>query len=296
VVSITKKKKLGEDTIDEIKEVQFKWLNIQLDLASEFHLPILLHQRGGFSDCIGILEKHIAKHKNTVIIVNCFNGSIEELKTCLALCDNVYFIITGLICSDDRGSQLREVVKSIPIDRLLLASDAPHLNPYNMPRPYPKRNEPGFLGHVLVLMAEILDIHFEKLAIQTTMNARKVYGLPTLLYDGVTTKGDIIISEIQKEEDARFKKGSTSTKSTVPKPNTLDLQEDQHVFILTKEDDTKVAFVVNTKEKSIMEKQQAQKSVTDLLDLAQTIELKPVEPNTNVMKGLEVVYSNVILK
>jgi len=68
------------------------------------------------------------------------------------------------------------------------------------------------------------------------------------------------------------------------------------VFVLTKEDATKVAFIVTTKEKAIMEKQSAQKSNTELLELAQTIELKVVEPNTNVTKGEEVVYSNVIDK
>jgi len=282
--------------LDDIKEAQYNWLNIQLDLAVEFHLPVLIHQRGGFLDCIGILEKHIAKHKDTVFIINCFNGSVEELKTYLGLCENVYIVITGLICSDDRGSHLRDVVKAIPIDRLLIASDAPHLNPYNMPRPYPRRNEPGFLGHVLVFVAECLGIHYEKLAIQTTMNSRKAYGLPSIIYDGTTTKGDIIISEIQKEEDALFKKAATAATPTPPKPNILTIQGDQHVFVLTKDDATKVAFIVSTKEKAIMEKQSAQKSNTELLELAQTIELKVVEPNTNVTKGEEVVYSNVIDK
>jgi len=129
---------------------------------------------------------------------------------------------------------------------------------------------------------------FEKLAIQTTLNARRAFGLPLTLYSGATTEGEILSVEVQKLEDAVLKKQGKKAKPTI-----LNLEENQHIFVLTKEDNTKVAFIVDQKEKSIMEKQQSQKTVTELLDLAKTIELKLVSNNTNVMKGEEVVYTNV---
>lgn len=103
---------------------------------------------------MSILKQHLSEHPEAVILVNCFSGTSSELEDYLALSRNLYIIITGLIASDDRGSHLREAIKSIPSDRLvsyspyvpnfqLLASDAPHLTPFNMPKPWPRRNEPG---------------------------------------------------------------------------------------------------------------------------------------------------------
>jgi len=229
------------------------------------------------------------------LIVNCFNGSQSELEEFLGLGKNVYIVITGLVCSDDRGSHLRDILKLIPSDKLLLASDAPHLTPFNMPRPYPRRNEPGFTTHLLVFVSEILGLDFEKVATITTRNARKVFGFPEPYYFGVTTKSEILSLEIQKEEDSKFKKPTKGSKEAKEvKPKILKLEEDQHIFSLKKDDNTEVAFIVTAKEKSIMEKQQSQKKTAEeLLNLANTIELKQVESNTIVQRGEETVYSNV---
>jgi len=123
-------------------------------------------------------------------------------------------VITGLICSDDRGSHLRDIVKSIPLESLLLASDAPHLTPYNMVRPFPRRNEPAFLGHTLVCVSECLGIPFMEVAKKTTENSRKAFGIPSVLYDGTLPSGprDVIFAEFQKDEDTRFKMASAKKK------------------------------------------------------------------------------------
>jgi hypothetical protein len=223
--------------------------------------------------------------------VNCFDGSKSVLEEFLGLGKNIYIVITGLICSDDRGSHLRDIIKLIPLDKLLIASDSPHLTPYNMPRPYPRRNEPGFTSHLLVFIAEVLGIDFEKLSLQTTQNARKVFGLPELFYSGITTKAEILTQEIQKEEDNKFKK---PPKVKEVKPNIIKLEGDQHVFSLKKEDETEVAWIVSTKEKQIMEKQLSQKkSNEEIISLASTIELKEIGSNSLVQRGEETVYSNV---
>jgi len=125
-----------------------------------------------------------------------------------------------------------------------------------MPRPYPRRNEPGFTPHLLVFLAEILSIDYEKLAFQVTLNARKVFGIAEPFYFGVTTKGEILSIEIQKDEDNKFKK---QPKGKEVKPTIIKLEGDQHVFTIKKDDKTEVAWIVTTKEKQIMEKQQSQK-------------------------------------
>ncbi len=137
---------------------------------------------------------------------------IQDLKAYLDL--GFYIAITGFLCNDARGVELREVVKLIPIDKLvcvpplarprgpnapcacaqrcpprgscvqLIGSDAPHLIPFTMPKPYPRDNEPAYLPHVLVTLAECLGLSLHEVARATTANARRAFGLPTLPYDG----------------------------------------------------------------------------------------------------------------
>jgi hypothetical protein len=66
----------------------------------------------------------------------------------------------------------------------LIGSDAPHLIPFTMPKPYPRDNEPAYLPHVLVTLAECLGLSLHEVARATTANARRAFGLPTLPYDG----------------------------------------------------------------------------------------------------------------
>jgi len=203
--------------------------------------------------------------------------------------EGVFIVITGLICSDDRGAHLRDVVKNIPINNLLLATDAPHLTPYNMSRPYPRRNEPAFLPHTLVCVSECLGLPFEEVARITTQNSRKAFGMPSLLYDGNVPPGprEIMLAEFQKDEDNRFKLATTTKKA---KPKKLAINPEQTVFVLTDENGKKIGFVVNQKESVIMQKQEKAKTPKELLDLAAVMELQRVEANTQVTKGEEVVF------
>jgi len=74
----------------------------------------------------------------------------------------------------------------------------------------------------------------------------------------------------------------------------IKLEEDQHIFSLKKEDNTQIAWIVSTKEKQIMEKQQnLKKTIDEMVNLATTIELKEVTANAIVQRGEETVYSNV---
>jgi len=291
--------KVKEETLATAKEFQEKWLTIHLDIATEHKLPIFIHQRGGFDLCLKILKEHLKKCPDLEIVVNCFSGTVEELKEFMTLKEKgVYIVITGLIGSDDRGSHLRDVVKNIPLDRLLIASDAPHLTPYNMTRPYPRRNEPAFLPHTLVFVSECLGQSFLHVAKATTENARRAFKMPVTLYDGTVPPGarEIVFSEFQKDEDVKFKVGGAGAEKKKAPPKKLVLGKEQTAFILTGEDGKKFAYIVSTKEHAIMTKQEkGGKTVKELTELAVVMELQKVAENTVVMKeegSEEVVFSN----
>lgn len=80
----------------------------------------------------------------------------------------MYIGITGLVCNEDRGGALQKLVPRIPLDRLVLGSDAPYLTPFNMKRPFPAKNEPQFMGHILVKIAQLLERDEREVAEITT--------------------------------------------------------------------------------------------------------------------------------
>ena len=81
-------------------------------------------------------------------VAHCFTGGLEEARAYLDL--DLYIGITGWICDERRGQHLREVVRHIPADRLLIETDAPYLLPRDLkPMPQSRRNEPMYLPHIL---------------------------------------------------------------------------------------------------------------------------------------------------
>ncbi|CAF4971165.1 unnamed protein product, partial [Rotaria socialis] len=80
------------------------------------------------------------QHENFHGVIHCFtNGTLDVLQKYLAL--NLYIGITGWVCDDRRGKDLAKLIPHIPLDRLLIETDAPFLLPRNMPRPWPSQNE-----------------------------------------------------------------------------------------------------------------------------------------------------------
>ena len=122
----------------------------QLQIAADNGKPLFLHQRDAHDDFIAMMKNFDGKLGPAV--VHCFTGERRELFDYL---DRDWHIgITGWLCDERRGAHLRELVKHIPANRLMIETDAPYLLPRTL-RPLPKdrRNEPAFLAHIVEELA-----------------------------------------------------------------------------------------------------------------------------------------------
>lgn len=147
----------------------------QAALAAELRMPFFLHQRDAHDNFMGILREHRDALGN--VVVHCFTGSAEELADYLDA--DLHIGITGWICDERRGSHLHDLVGMIPLDRLMIETDAPYLLPRDLkPPPRSRRNEPAFLPHVLRALAGHLNKSPAEIAASTTATARAFYRLP----------------------------------------------------------------------------------------------------------------------
>lgn len=154
------------------RDVQRKYFEAQIELACETGLPLFLHERDAFDDFHTILESYRNEIKNGV--VHCFTGKKHELEKYLEL--DCYIGITGWICDERRGRHLIDLVKMIPLDRLMIETDAPFLLPRNLEdKPRDGRNEPKFLVHILDELAYHLNMDMEDLAVQTYRNTKRFF-------------------------------------------------------------------------------------------------------------------------
>ncbi|CAF0975736.1 unnamed protein product [Rotaria sordida] len=147
----------------------------QLQLACEFNLPLFLHERSASIDMLSILQNY-SQHENFHGVIHCHtNPSLDILQQYLSL--NLYIGITGWVCDERRGKDLAKLIPNIPLDRLLIETDAPFLLPRNMPRPWPNHNEPSYLPYVVKKLAECYSISTDEIAKHTTENAKKLFNL-----------------------------------------------------------------------------------------------------------------------
>ena len=157
------------------RDAQRRAFAAQLELAAEVRKPVFLHQRDAHDEFVAMLEPMRASLAGGV--AHCFTGGRSELDACLAL--DLHIGITGWVCDERRGADLRAAVPLIPLDRLLIETDAPYLLPRDLdPKPRNRRNEPQFLTHVLERVAALKGESAEAIAKATTANAERLFGLP----------------------------------------------------------------------------------------------------------------------
>ena len=156
------------------RDAQRQAFRRQLELAAEIGKPVFLHQRDAHADFVDILGP--IRDRLAGGVAHCFTGGRKELRAYLDL--GLYVGVTGWVCDDRRGTALREAVPDIPLDRLLIETDAPYLLPRDLgAKPRNRRNEPAFLPHVLEKVAALRREDVAAVAAATTANAERLFGL-----------------------------------------------------------------------------------------------------------------------
>ena len=172
-------KAIGECGLDfnrnfSTPENQLKVFKEQLILAEKLNLPVFLHQREAFEPWFDCLTPYL--DKLPAVISHCFTGSKQELLQCVDA--GIYIGITGWICDDKRGRELQSIVEHIPLDKLLIETDAPYLTPKGIrPRPKSSRNEPAYLPYVVQKIAECYQVDIDAIASHSTNNAKRAFGI-----------------------------------------------------------------------------------------------------------------------
>lgn len=172
-------KAIGETGLDfnrnySSKKAQILAFEQQLELAVECQLPVYLHQR----DAHEIFLPMIAAYRSQLpgAVAHCFTGRQKELEDYLNL--DMHIGITGWICDERRGYHLHDLIKQIPLNRLMLETDAPYLLPRGTEIPKKtKRNEPAFLRYVLSRVAQCLEMTEEDVSQATTNTAVEFFKL-----------------------------------------------------------------------------------------------------------------------
>ena len=172
-------KAIGECGLDfnrnfSAPEQQKKVFAEQVSLAAKLAMPLFLHQRDAFEPWFDILKPYL--DKVPAMVSHCFTGTKAELEQCLA--SDMYIGITGWLCDERRGQALRDIVSLIPLDRLLIETDAPYLTPRTIrPKPKSSRNEPSYLPYVVQEIASITGHSVDDIIAHTSENARRVFTL-----------------------------------------------------------------------------------------------------------------------
>ena len=160
---------IGEIGLDyhwmtEPKEVQQDRFRKQLELAKRVGKPVVIHTRDAMEDTVNILKEY----PEIDGVIHCYPGSLETAKV---LVDRFYLGIGGTLTFKNAKKTV-EVVRDIPLDRIVIETDCPYLTP----EPFRgKRNEPIYVEHVAQKIAEIKEISVEEVTKTTTENAKKLY-------------------------------------------------------------------------------------------------------------------------
>jgi TatD DNase family protein len=146
----------------------------QLDIAVKVQKPVFLHQRDAHDDFVGMLGERIEEIVGGV--AHCFTGGPDEMNEYLEM--GLYIGITGWLCDERRGHDLQEAISELPLDRLLLETDAPYLMPRDLPEKLPaRRNEPCVLPHVLETVAGLMGRDIDEVARAATSNTERLFNI-----------------------------------------------------------------------------------------------------------------------
>lgn len=145
------------------KDKQIEVFEYQLALAEEFNLPVIVHSREATQDTLDCIKKYKVKGS-----LHCFNGSLEIAKEYIKL--GFYFGVNGVITF--KNSKINEVIKEIPLNRILLETDTPYLTP----EPFRKySNEPKYILVIAEYLANLYHISLEEVMTITEENISNLF-------------------------------------------------------------------------------------------------------------------------
>lgn len=151
------------------REIQRYWFMRQLQTAAEAGMPVIIHSRDAAQDTLEVMQEHCDWENGGVI--HCFSYSPEIAKIYL---EKGFFLGIGGVVTFKNARKLKDVVQMAPLEQLVLETDCPYLTPV----PYRgKRNDSGYLTHVVDEIAALKDITREEVIAVTERNARRLYRL-----------------------------------------------------------------------------------------------------------------------
>jgi TatD DNase family protein len=148
------------------KPLQQRVFEEQLQLSKELDVPVVIHDREAHGDTMELLRKYRPKG-----LMHCFSGSVEMLKEVMKL--GMYISLGGTVTFKNARVPV-EVAAAVPLDRLLLETDAPYLSPVPFRG---KRNDSTRIAHTALRIAEIRRMDAQELIDITTENAKRMYGI-----------------------------------------------------------------------------------------------------------------------
>lgn len=163
---------LDFDRMFSTRENQIRCLEKHIVLAERLDKPLFLHERAAAEEFIRRFKKHPQICGRSV--VHCFTGDRKTLEQYL---DMGFAIgITGWICDERRGKELQEAVKEIPLDRILIETDAPYLTPRNVPG-LGRTNVPENIVYVARELARCMKVPEEELILKARENTERIFGI-----------------------------------------------------------------------------------------------------------------------
>ena len=146
---------------------------MQLQLACEVGLPVFLHQRDAHNEFVSMLREYLPDIPGAV--AHCFTGTPDEALEYVDM--GMYIGVTGWICDERRGGDLQRAIAEVPVDRVMLETDAPYLLPRDLKQApvKKKRNESCYLPHICDVTASYMEVESEQLADAALQNTRQFF-------------------------------------------------------------------------------------------------------------------------
>lgn len=165
---------LDFDRMFSARENQIRCLEKHIVLAEKLNKPLFLHERSAADEFIKRFKKHPNICKKSV--VHCFTGNKATLDKYLSMGFSIG--ITGWICDDRRAKELRDAVHIIPLDRILVETDAPYLTPKNVPG-LSRTNVPKNIKYVVRDLAKYMNVSEEVLIENARKNTERIFQINT---------------------------------------------------------------------------------------------------------------------